>query len=100
MIIPGGSGTIAATGTYTGDGSTQNRAIAHTLGRVPKLLVVQAQGSVNQGVLTYGSTYWLYNNTNVSGAVTTPTSSNFYVGATNHTYAMNVNATTYTWVAI
>lgn len=89
-------------GAYTGD-STVNRAIAHSLGAIPKLVFIM------RGASSYGwyremsgvaAISYKYNGANDALAVTAPDATNFYVGnATSYFYSANDN-NVYNWVAI
>lgn len=95
---PAGGGTKAASGSYTGDGTT-NRAIPHGLGAAPVLVHI-----VNTSL---GYAWWLqssaentkwYNNQGYAVQTTTANNStNFYVtgGATT----ANISGSTYIWTA-
>lgn len=95
------------TGNYTGNG-TQNRAIAHGLGRIPKVIMVAAYEAGVNSIRTY---WWnpsqseiiMINENGVtldmSTSFTAPDATNFYVGDAINFYA-NVNAKAVKWWAI
>jgi len=91
---------LANTGTYTGDG-TANRAIAHGLGKTPKLVISWNNTNINF-IMILGSDpdnecYIVGGSSGfVQTVVTAMNSTNFYVSAT---YG-NLNANVYYWVAI
>jgi len=86
-------------GTYAGN-DTVNRAIPHSLGRTPKIVMINEQGG------TYGSTIitgcaFISNNLAGGRAVTDPDGTNFYVGnATSYPESSNGSGRTYRWVAM
>lgn len=91
---------IIVSGSYTGN-DTVNRAIPHGLGVVPKLVMVSesTNGSVikliRPGYLDYQS-----ETSSIVYAVTTWTTTNFYVGnSSNYTASGNGNTAVYYWVA-
>lgn len=93
--------TVATKGTYTGDNSA-NKAIAHGLGRVPKLVVIQKAAAGDIAVIIDGNATI---STQVGGsfysyAVTAVDATNFYVGnATSYPNSFNNGTVTYYWSA-
>lgn len=88
----------ATTGNYAGD-NTQNRAIAHGLGRVPKFIMFQQIVAGDSSVLQAYSTI---NTRIVDTANTTVTAwdaTSVYVGGVTGA-VNNVTGSTYYWVAI
>ncbi|MDE1863674.1 MAG: hypothetical protein KGI33_12300 [Thaumarchaeota archaeon] len=92
---------VIATGTYSGN-SAVGRAIAHGLGRVPKMIVIQCMGSA------IGSGQWITGMGNIWGNPAadtlfdnggTPDATNFYVGSGAPSYFLNFSFTYY-WIAI
>lgn len=101
-----GTATIVGitTGTYTGDG-TQNRAIAHGLGVVPKVVfITKDNGSYHFMGISTGYLHYAGGggSPSVSSlAQTNSTSTNFYVGASTDTDAgANKSSQNYSWVAL
>lgn len=94
-----------ATCSYTGN-DTVNRAIAHGLGRTPKIIVgalYVSSGEAYIYIIISGLNYIIHNRSTTAGglAVTAPDATNFYVGnATEYTYSANHTGETYYWVAI
>lgn len=91
-------GVNATSGSFTGNG-TANRAIAHGLGAVPKLVVFWNQSQSYYSFILGSDTDSLKHIESAglgSGAVTAMTSTNFYV---DNVYA-NGNGNTIYWVAI
>lgn len=96
-----------AYGSYVGD-NTVNRAIAHNLGVLPKMvLIIRDAADPNDGQGTFhiiigiSRIFYTLAAGNNSLGVTAPTGTNFYVGnATNYAYTANGNLITYSWVAI
>lgn len=89
-------------GTYTGNDAA-NRSISTSLGRVPYLVLITGGGYWSLIMYGYGGFIWwtIPGTANGSIAVTTPTTSAFYVGnATNYGYSMNASGIPYTWVVI
>jgi hypothetical protein len=89
------------TGKYTGN-NTQNRAVAHSLQRIPKLVLVFREASNGEAVLTTEyPTRLVQCGTNLgSCTVTTMNATSFYVGDAGFSeVGMNINAQTYHWVA-
>lgn len=95
-----GGVALIATGTYTGDDSA-NKAIAHGLGIVPKIIFVYADLGLNACSIM-GATPVIINS--MAGSyftVTAATSTNFYVGNVgNYPESANSNGVGYTWVAL
>lgn len=98
------SSPIAATsGTYTGDSSV-NRAIAHGLGRIPKMVFIIGGAAGWYRIITGQALIW-YQRASLSEsgniAVTAPDATNFYVGnATNYANSANLATGDYYWIAI
>ncbi len=95
-----------ASGSYTGTGAA-NKAVAHGLGSIPKIVMIFEVTDVPEMILEiWGGLalirYMKVGTTAVGTlAVTTPDSTNFYVGnATNYTNSANYLNRTYNWVAI
>lgn len=92
---------VVGSGTYTGD-ATQNRAIPHGLGRIPKFVFI-AKTPANDHNSTIHSALAQINDIN-NGATTAVTAmdiNNFYVGDAGGTASgMNVNLVAYLWSAI
>lgn len=85
-------------GQYTGN-NTQNRAIAHGLGRTPKIIFITPESwgtaifDLQPGVIQDAVSY--------RAAHTGPDSTNFYVGITGYMgESKNANGLNYYWVAI
>jgi hypothetical protein len=87
---------------YTGN-LTANTAIPHNLGAVPELIIVKSRSAAANWIVynsASGNQAFLILNTTAAvttgdpnvWAATTPTSSNFYIGASGYT---NINARTY-----
>jgi hypothetical protein len=93
-------GGIIKTGTYTGNGSA-NQAVAHGLGRTPKLVLIFVGGLHFFIAPVYGAIIICEGGPTTNGlAVTAPTSTNFYVGnATSYPQSANTNATGYAFIA-
>lgn len=88
-----------AQGTYTGD-STVNKAVAHTLGVIPKFVIIL--NTTNEAGTFYNVAGTLigqfYNN--LGYAVTGFDTTNFYVGnATSYANSMNYTGRAYMWIA-
>ena len=98
-----GSVAKITSGTYTGN-NTVNRAIAHGLGRIPKIVLIYESASYFYfHRITIGLAAVAYVNAAANGniAVTAPDATNFYVGnATNYPTSANDSAGSYYWVAI
>ena len=101
-VLDDSIGARITTGNYTGDDSV-NRAIAHGLGVVPKVVFIAS------GVWTYriqqllAYIYWDDRSTPTLGqqAVTAPSATNFYVGnAADYLQSANLNTQVCQWVAI
>ena len=92
-------------GTYNGD-STFNRAIAHGLGVIPKLIVIiDASGMylhhLFPGIAAIPCVYLTGTAAGSSYAVTAPDINNFYVGnSTSYAKSANNTGIVYTWVAL
>jgi hypothetical protein len=94
---------ISDSGSYAGD-SSANKAIAHTLGKVPKLVTIAGNtaGEVSQFFLVNNDTIGVLTKTTVASCVqlTKMTTTNFYVGsAGSYPNSANSNAVTYYWWA-
>lgn len=97
----------AAAGTYVGDASV-NKAIPHGLPGVPKLVVItedSASTAIGDQVFTMAGgddrLHLLQGGVNSTLEVTTPDSTNFYVGnATSYPNSANFNVRNYIWMAI
>lgn len=97
----------ATSGGYTGDGSV-NRAIPHGHASTPKFIaIVKTAANDNSGDMAWkicppqARIMYCAGGVGSSLAVTTPDSTNFYVGnATNYTQSANENIVAYRWVAI
>uniref|UniRef100_A0A6M3KUA1 Uncharacterized protein n=1 Tax=viral metagenome TaxID=1070528 RepID=A0A6M3KUA1_9ZZZZ len=103
--IPAWSAIIAriTSGTYTGN-DTANRAIAHGLGAVPKLVFIRNETDFSWIHFLAGTTGFITFITDASTDAlpeTAPDATNFYVGnATNYSQSANKNTQSYQWVAI
>lgn len=87
-------------GTYTGDGSA-DKAIAHGLGSIPKLVFIIGNNATTGVLLDYQSGYITSVNGGARYAVTAQNVTNFYVGdAGSYINSMNEAVTEYYWVAI
>ena len=90
-------------GSYTGNDAA-DRAIAHGLGVTPKIVfIVLYNGSAQWNIVTGLASFINYWAAAGFGqhAVTTPTSTNFYVGnAGSYLYSANYNTYLHYWVAI
>jgi hypothetical protein len=77
-VIP----TLCISGSYTGDG-TANRAVAHGLGSIPKIVILHSNSSgVGIGVNMRGNILKFVGTTTAGQfVVTTTDSTNFYVGS-------------------
>lgn len=96
---PGIRGTKMATGTYTGDG-TQNRAIAHGLGRLPKYVTVIGVNTTYDGHSHGIDSHWrtTHNSVDYAWDSTAWTTTNFYIGNAVQ-FSGNANTLTYYWAA-
>jgi len=102
------AGVLFKTGTYAGDDSV-NKAIAHGLGKTPKLVIIRQVfvGSTTRGAFTFiivqaAKVFCQAGGANSELAVTTPDSTNFYVGnATSYDNSANFASAsvTYFWTA-
>jgi len=102
------AGVLFKSGTYAGDQSV-NKAIAHGLGKTPKLVIIRQVyvGSTTRGAYTYiivqaAYIYYQGGGANSELAVTAPDSTNFYVGnATSYDLSANFAhaSVTYHWTA-
>jgi len=90
----------AASGTYTGT-SAANRAVAHGLGRIPKMVITQQDDGNACCMIITGEAFIQNLTTPGRLSVTDPTATNFYVGnATEYTNSGNLTGKGYHWVAI
>lgn len=95
---PSAYGVTQTTGSYVGDGATADKAISHSLGKVPKFIFIQ-QGDVNKYLFCRAGCIYVSNGN--SYIVQTPTSTEFYVGdAVSWAETANANGTTYNYLAI
>jgi len=95
-------GAKIASGSYVGDDSV-NKAIPHTLGVIPKLVILNQAGSGPMYFIVGGQGFIVIASgaTVDSLAVTAPSDTNIYVGnAGSYTHSANSNGVTYYWVAI
>jgi hypothetical protein len=96
------SGAKTNHGAYTGD-STANRAIAHGLGVIPRLVLIMR---VNYWYRLFRGYDYILHQAIVAGTegaldVTAMDATNFYVGnATSYAQSANLDLTAYYWVAI
>lgn len=103
---PAGGGINATTGTYTGDGTT-NRAIAHGLGVVPKIVIIwnltgEQLHLIMSNYVYYDSLGWCAYLSATSDGVfgmTVSNTTNFYVTGNTTNYS-NQTDSVYYWVAI
>lgn len=96
-MITNSPGKHVASGTYAGD-ATDNKAIAHGLGRPPKYVVITNTTNTNVTHINY------LGRGGVQGVsfhdLTAPTVTNFYVGlAASYTATANLNLVNYYWHA-
>jgi len=90
-----------SSGTYNGDGS-QNRAIAHTLGVMPRIVIIlasSAETTKNIAFIIGGYPTKLTMTGYSTQTVTAMTAANFYVGNAVD-FVMNAAGSTYNWVAL
>jgi hypothetical protein len=97
LSIPMDSATVCSSGNYTGDNAAE-RAIPHGLGRIPLCVIVSAQNSTDPMTFVVGASAKQKAAT-ANRTITTPTSTNFYVGPTGFVAESNNAATVYYWVA-
>lgn len=98
----GGTGTttkLIRTGTYTGNGATQD--IAHGMGTTPDCIII-ADNTTNNNVpelwiTGMSTTSHDFNGVRQTNAITAVGATNFSLGANN---AVNQNTVTYSWIAI
>uniref|UniRef100_A0A6M3LYZ5 Uncharacterized protein n=1 Tax=viral metagenome TaxID=1070528 RepID=A0A6M3LYZ5_9ZZZZ len=96
--LPAG-GVVISSGTYIGN-DTDNRAIAHGLGVIPKLVIVlctNATWDERSGILAHSDYFVSFKGR--YNAVTARTTTNFYVPEENDC-TLNLSSKTYVWVAI
>ena len=87
------------TGSYAGN-STQNRAIPHTLGVIPMLIVLTDDTGGLYTISNGLAFIWVHaNGIGAAFAVTAATTTNFYVGSAAVQYYGNLTGRTYTWNA-
>jgi len=86
------------TGGYTGNG-TQNRAINHTLGANPVLLIVQNNTNGSERIIFSSDTEYVSQTGNVVVTVSAKTSTVFYIGGLAGGSG-NVNVHSYTYFAL
>jgi hypothetical protein len=90
---------------YQGDG-TPNKAIPHSLGRMPYVVLIQtvASGYYTASIFGAAPTQMYYQSASVfgsGGTVTTMDDTNFYVGQSGrYAQSMNLSGQGYTWTAI
>ncbi|KKM98164.1 hypothetical protein LCGC14_1160750 [marine sediment metagenome] len=100
--VPTGNARIAS-GTYPGN-VTVNRAIAHGLGVIPKIVMVHRSDlgtGFNRIVDQSAFISYVSHLAVIKHAVTAMTDTNFYVGnATNYLQSANNTGQSYDWVAI
>ena len=91
------SSFVIQTGSYTGDG-TNNRPITHSLGRIPKQVIILKENFQNQNafLMIHLMSNYVIIGTNTSEGVTVANQTVFYV-ASAYT---NVNGLEYYWSAI
>lgn len=94
----------AGGGTYSGNGAA-NRAVPHGLGTVPKVVIIGVQngwGHNDWYRIFGGRAYIQHGDAAAFGdkAVTTPDTTNFYVGnAGDYEQSANINGAAYHWAA-
>jgi len=95
--------TVSTSGTYTGDNAA-NRAIPHGLDRLPTLIEILDITDIVSFEKVRGHDKWRYESTaghGDSGAVTTPTVTNFYVGdGVDPSISANNNTRVHHWMAM
>ncbi len=102
MNINTGQTISIRTGTYNGDDSI-DRAIAHGLGTIPKIVIItKTTGAIpTVGFILSNNPAILMNATNAAqAAVTAMTSTNFNVGAGVNEHGFNKALTVMYWLAI
>lgn len=102
MVISGGgsAGLVLTYGSYNGD-NTDNHAIAHSLGKVPRLIVVTSNTDNKTFVLMGGIPYIWFTSGAVFRTQTAPTDTYFYVGkVASYPETANANGLTYYYVCI
>lgn len=93
--------TQATSGSYTGN-DTENRAIPHGLGAVPKLVIIRKNTGATVAIRHGTSGFLTFQEAAVSNnkQVTLSDVTNFYVGdAANYSNSVNATGSTYEWVA-
>lgn len=87
---------IIAKGSYTGD-NANNKAVAHGLGVIPKLVICIKSSYANVYGFLVTSAQWVTITADVEAfeSVTAQTTTNFYISVT-----LNATGHTYDWVAI
>ena len=95
---------VSASGTYTGDNQA-NRAIPHGLGSIPSMVVIiepvcGRQYHIQKTMTVIRYSYPAAGVVGLSDPVTTPDTTNFYVGnSTETTKSANAISSVYRWVA-
>ena len=92
--------SMMAIGMYSGD-NTVNRAIAHTLGFIPKAILIMPNTAAYYFQIWYAAAIAQISPT-TSGAlgITAKDATNFYVGnATSYPQSANASGTNYYWAA-
>jgi len=91
--------TRVTTGIYSGD-STDNKPIAHGLGRVPKYILIRDITVDYFDFVIYSSQATIFRISEFHYAVTAMDAINFYVGnVAEYTKSANLNTHDYVWVA-
>lgn len=89
-----------STGTYTGDDS-ENRAIPHTLGRLPNVVIITAVGATSMFHALGADPTTLRKDNAAAYIVTQMTGTYFYVGdAASYANSANAAGVSYAWTAI
>jgi hypothetical protein len=94
--------SATTSGSYAGNSSV-NRAIAHGLGVIPKIVFIWDDTDADRECEIFGAVAKIicFQNTPKFLAVTAPDVTNFFVGnATAYGYSANLTGVTYYWVAI
>jgi len=96
-----GGGGVILSGNYVGN-NTANRAIAHGLGVIPKMVKLVSPGaSAEFTLLTNAEIHYNDSSSTLSHAVTAWDATNFYVGnATSYGQSANATGVSYYWVAL
>lgn len=102
-LVSSDPAAVIGSGSYTGN-STANRAIAHGLGRTPKMVIVLQHTSLANGMIlvNHGAAFLVSHSTSdARTTVTAMDSTNFYVGnAASYDGSANLTGLAYTYVAI